>query len=62
LFARYESLAPHTVVRPAARLDIGAPEFALARSAVAGSWTCGFRIRPRKIERICPDHLRRKKL
>ena len=37
LFARYQSMAPRTVVKPAARLDIAAPEFALARSAVAGS-------------------------
>lgn len=37
LFARYEALAPRIRVKPAARLDIAAPDFALARSAVAGS-------------------------
>jgi alpha-1,6-mannosyltransferase len=37
LFARYEALAPRIRVKPASRLDIAAPEFALARSAVARS-------------------------
>jgi alpha-1,6-mannosyltransferase len=37
LFARYEALAPRTIVRPAARLESSTPEFALARTAAAGS-------------------------